>query len=327
MSSSSNIRNKIAFIIPIYPPHFDYGKSLLESFYKNSLENQADLFFVFTNEEEANNFGEYANKIVLDKKLRIFENKGIINIKKYYALKKLQNKYDYYIILDAEIEFIKNINLYSLCEKIYKEKTLYGNTVWNFEHLGMERIRQKCKSYFLANPNIDSLIKEEKDLYLWFSNLPVYKNDYLQEFFDVIDYQKSIYNLTLLDFDHYIYMYYLVLYKNFKIVDLQMHGYLGAGESMPEGYCYVPNTKLKHKFNMCSKSSLYLLDNDELFVVIQMDRNLSHLFFIIGNALSDLTVKYTNLQKEVEILHRMKSEKSALYKFFHLYALRGKKDE
>ena len=319
--------NKIAFIIPIYPPHYNYGNALLKSFYANSLEAQADLWFVFTNEEEANKYGTYENKIILPEELRIFDNRGIINIKKFYGLKTLQNKYDYYIILDSEIEFIKNIDLYSLCEQIYKDKKLYGNTVWNFEHLGMERIRQKCRAYFTSCSNFKNITNEEKDLYLWFSNLPVYKNDYLQEFFDVIDYKKNIYKLTLLDFEHYIYMYYLVLYKNFKIIDLKMHSYIGAGESTPEAFCFVPGTDIKHNFNMCSKSALPLLDNDNLFVVIQIDRTLSRLFFIIGNTLSDLTIKYENLQKEVDFLNKRKSKKSALYKFFHLYALRGKKDE
>lgn len=321
-------KNNIAFIIPIYPPHFDYGNALLKSFYDKSLETQADLWFVFTNEEESNKYGAYENKIILPEELRIFDNKGIINIKKFYGLKTLQNKYDYYIVLDSEIEFIKNINLYRICEQIYNEKKLYGNSVWNFEHLGMERIRSKCRSYFKSCTNFKNIVNEEKDLYLWFSNLPVYKNEYLSDFFDTINYNKNIYNLTSLDFDHYIYMYYLIIRKNFKIIDLKMHSYIGAGESMPEAFCFVPGTDIKHKFNMCSKAALSLLDNDNLFVVIQIDRTLSRLFFIIGNALSDLTIKYTNLQNDFSNFQKKnRQKKSGLYKFFHLYALRGKKDE
>ena len=40
--------NKIAFIIPTYPPHFNYAKNFLETFRKNSLNLQADLFFIFS---------------------------------------------------------------------------------------------------------------------------------------------------------------------------------------------------------------------------------------------------------------------------------------
>lgn len=68
---------------------------------------QADLFFIFSNESEAQEFGEYEYKIILPDELRIFENGGIINIKKFFALKSLQNQYDYYIVLDSESEIIK----------------------------------------------------------------------------------------------------------------------------------------------------------------------------------------------------------------------------
>lgn len=254
--------NKVAFIIPTYPPHFNYAKNFLDTFRKNYLNLQADLFFIFSNESEAQEFGEYEYKIILPDELRIFENGGIINIKKFFALKSLQNQYDYYIVLDSESEII------------------------------------------------------------------VYKNEFLQDFFVSIDFNNSISTLTGLDFDHYIYMYYLVLYQNFKVVDLKMHGYLGAGENMPEGYCYIPANALKHDFYMCAKQSLHLWNNKNLFVVIQIDRILARLFWIIGNALSDLTIQYHNLEERVRNLENKEIEtkqKSKLYKFFHMYALRGKK--
>ena len=140
--------NKIAFIIPTYPPHFNYAKNFLDTFRKNYLNLQADLFFIFSDESEAQEFGEYEYKIILPDELRIFENGGIINIKKFFALKSLQNQYDYYIVLDSESEIIKNVDLYSICNSIYETKKLYGNTVWNFEHIGMCKIREQCKSHF-----------------------------------------------------------------------------------------------------------------------------------------------------------------------------------
>ena len=184
--------NKIAFIIPTYPPHFNYAKNFLETFRKNSLNLQADLFFIFSDESEAQEFGEYEYKIILPDELRIFENGGIINIKKFFALKSLQNQYDYYIVLDSESEIIKNVDLYSICNSIYETKKLYGNTVWNFEHIGMCKIREQCKSHFKSNENFSTLAEKEKDLYLWFSNLPVYKNEFLQDFFVSIDFNNSI---------------------------------------------------------------------------------------------------------------------------------------
>ena len=57
--------NKVAFIIPTYPPHLNYAKNFIDTFRKNYLNLQADLFFIFSNESEAQEFGEYEYKIIL----------------------------------------------------------------------------------------------------------------------------------------------------------------------------------------------------------------------------------------------------------------------
>ena len=290
---------KIAFIIPTYPRDYNYARNLLKTFKKYSLDKQSDLFFVFTDESEAALFGKYKNKIILDKESRIFTNHGIINIKKFYALKHLQNKYEYFIVIDSESEFIRNVDIYSICEEIYNKKELYGNTVWGFEYTGIDFIRNRCKSYFQQHPQYAKLFEREKNLYLWFSNLPVYKSEYLSEFFSVINYDENFKLLNNFDFDHYIYMYYLILYHDFNVIDLKMHGYLGAGESMPEGYCFVPGTELKHNFNMCAKQSRDLWDNDSLFILIQLDRILTRLFWILGGTVNNLEIKLNKLEEEL----------------------------
>lgn len=47
--------NKVAFIIPTYPPHFNYAKNFLDTFRKNYLNLQADLFlFSLMNQKHKN---------------------------------------------------------------------------------------------------------------------------------------------------------------------------------------------------------------------------------------------------------------------------------
>ena len=202
------------------------------------------------------------------------------------------------------------------CVKLGNNVNLISNQMKTFQLL------QKKKKICIYGSQTFLYIK------IFFFFCKSYKNEFLQDFFVSIDFNNSISTLTGLDFDHYIYMYYLVLYQNFKVVDLKMHGYLGAGENMPEGYCYIPANALKHDFYMCAKQSLHLWNNKNLFVVIQIDRILARLFWIIGNALSDLTIQYHNLEERVRNLENKEIEtkqKSKLYKFFHMYALRGKK--
>lgn len=74
---------KIAFLVPIYPPHFKYAQNIIKTWKTTQLNEQSDIWFIFTNEEEKEKYGEWKNSIILPKEFRVFENRGIINIKKY----------------------------------------------------------------------------------------------------------------------------------------------------------------------------------------------------------------------------------------------------
>lgn len=121
------MNKETAVLVPIYPPHFKFARNLIKSWHTNSLDTQSDIFFVFTSEEEKDEFGEWDNSIVLSEKLRNFSNNGIINIKKYYGLSQIKEKYEYVIVLDAESVFIRTIDLKQVCETYWNRKILYGN--------------------------------------------------------------------------------------------------------------------------------------------------------------------------------------------------------
>lgn len=60
---------------------------------------------------------------------------------------------------------------------------------------------------------------------------------------------------------------------------------------------------------ICVQSNHYIYGNNKnLFVVIQIDRILAQLFWIIGNALSDLTIQYHNLEERVRNLENKEIE-------------------
>jgi hypothetical protein len=48
--------NNICFIIPTYPPRYEYAKNLLKSFKEQKFDKQADLWFCFTNKTEKEQF-------------------------------------------------------------------------------------------------------------------------------------------------------------------------------------------------------------------------------------------------------------------------------
>jgi len=62
--TASVFKNKIAFVCPTFPPHYEYACNMLESFYKYRFNEQADMWFVFSNEEDRKLFPEAVNGIV-----------------------------------------------------------------------------------------------------------------------------------------------------------------------------------------------------------------------------------------------------------------------
>lgn len=314
------MENRIAFIIPIYPPDYKYSQKILSSYKEFKIDEQADLYFVFTNEEDADAFGEYENKIILAKKLRNFQNRGFINIKKFYALKQLREKYDYLIVLDSEMEFIKNVDIKSICERFFDEKILYGNRVWEFQSILENEIKTNCQKYFKTNKNYYKIAEREGDLYLWFNNMPIYKTDTLDEFFQIIDYKNNIDKYSWEDFDYYIYMYYLIVYHDFNVKDCKMFGLMGAAENIPEGFCYRPeDVREIPKFKMCTKSLVEKFDNEDLFIAVHLDRGIEFALNILASGMmrldkrnkkriNSLKKENTNLNKKIKKLKKQVKE-------------------
>ena len=268
------MQKKVAIIVPIYPPHFKRAKSLLESFKKHKLDKQADLWFVFTNEEEKKEFVAWDNSIILPKELCIFANNGIINIKKIYALKYLTNNfnYQYSIILDAETKFLRNIDLIEVCDSYFNKKELYGNLVNKESNFLTERVKQQAKSYYLACENISLL---DTDYYLWFNQPCIYNMKHMGDFFLKIKYNENISQLKWEDFDYYLYMYYLILFQDFKIVDVGIIADYGAFEVSPSSIKILNNSYKDLDIYICSNSLLNLFYNDKLFIVSHCDRGMN----------------------------------------------------
>lgn len=207
----------VALIIPLYQPHFHFIYNLIDIMYKNT-ENIIDLFIVFSNEEDYNLFEkkDKINKIIIPH----INTNGIINFKKFYALDQLKNneKYDYFIVCDAEILIIPTnfteSNILNKINKIYENKIIYAG-ISNYDKFFS--INKKCTELFNKESyNKLSNITNDFTLYFWFSDLSVYKREYLIDFLNKIKYD----NINYYHFDYIIYSYYLILYHNFYIKNI-----------------------------------------------------------------------------------------------------------
>lgn len=261
---------RICILIPTFPPHFKYAREVVKSFKRHNLDKQADLYFVFSDNNEKEAFGDYKNCIILPISLRVFVNGGIINIKKLYGLFQLMNDYEYIIVMDDEVKFIKNTNLVDVCETFYDRKVLYGNQIYDTYKNELAKIVIQCQTYFLSNKDNKKL---SSNLYLWFNQLCIYKTAYLKEFFEVTNILKNLKNLAYNDFDYYIYMFYLILYHDFTIEDIGIKTLCGCLE---ENLMYeVTDTAYKDKYiYACTKYMYKLLKNPRLFIIMHKDRSL-----------------------------------------------------
>lgn len=251
--------------------HYEFALNFMKSFSEYNYGEQADLYFIFTSFEERDGFVK-CNSIVLPKKLRIMKNKGIINIKKFYALMQLKDKYEYIIVIDDESQLISNVDLLGLCENFFRNKILYGNMVenaiWDFKTI----VPNSCSAFF----DKTSRSKLSCPLYLWFNQIPIYKSATLPDFFQMTNMGGNLSKLTYNDFDYYIYMFYLILKHGFTICDLG----ITTNKSMTE----IDSTtryKITNDSYKCAnifisteyaKKALCL---DKVFIIIHKDRDVA----------------------------------------------------
>lgn len=207
--------NKIAFLCPIYPPHYYYWKKLLKSFYKNHLDQQADLYFIFNDTADAFLFGNYEHKLILPKDLlqKFYAwSTHFPDAKKSFGVHLLKDSYEYLITLDAESRIIKNINLIDMCETYFANKILY----WNKLTGKTNAVMQNSLERFTNQEQTD----QDLSLYLRFNQPCIYKSAYVDDFFAKTNILNDIDHLKFGWWEYYCFMLYLIFYHGFNVQDL-----------------------------------------------------------------------------------------------------------
>jgi hypothetical protein len=265
----------VALVIPIHPKHYNVIYDLIDKMFEN--KNVMDIFLVFSSDEDYDKFErkDKVNKIVL---LPGHKTDCIVTYKKFFALEQLRNnnEYDYFIVCDAEISIIpenfNESNILKKIEKIYKNKIIYGGG------RPLHPVTQACAKLFDGKGEFEKLknITENFTLFYWWSDVPIYKREHLDDFFSKIDYK----DIDWFYFDHVIYLNYLILYYNFSIlnitpflkIDQSLESYFTQDIKMLEylkeknyGFSWI-SPKL---FNFHKE---YLL-NEGTFLLYHLDRN------------------------------------------------------
>ncbi len=224
--------NKIAFVIPVYPPHYHHLKFLekLPSSY------DFDIYFILTYKDDATTLKDlYTNNsysvIILENYFtkdfinKILANRAIITFKKYFGMSLLMDTYDYISAVDCEIEFANIENIYEKFNKVCQEKLIVGSHIDGINRFQTEMINKNCL-LFLNNNDIQKLIPLINN-YFWFSDIPIYDSRIFKEYLYYIDffnYENIVGRMNWFIFDYIPYIYYAALYHNYKILNVKDYG-------------------------------------------------------------------------------------------------------
>lgn len=211
---------KSCILIPIHPPKFSFAITAVNTFIE--YVNNGDLYLIFTNNDELEQFRKIDNldhnsykSLILSDEFR--EYKNIISIKKLHGISCLTDEYKYIAVLDSDIEFVKSFDLHEICKSIFnsnvfkQNKNNYGN-----------HIQYIASKFDLQhNPN---LIKETDNFggSWWFNEMCVYESAHFIEFYDWIRTHKNYGNLINDTdiFDYLIYSVWLICFKDFKVQNI-----------------------------------------------------------------------------------------------------------
>jgi hypothetical protein len=247
------MNKKSCFIIPTWPPHFGYL-----NFLNNLPDNlEFDICFVLSyNSDEqllnSMNYKKIYKTIVIEHYLssnyideilrKKIEDQGIITLKKFIALDILKKEYKYLCTVDSEIEFVNTNKVDVKLENYCNKKIIIGSTVNEVRTVTnpfyvvpqtelvkvIEKINKESSNLF-SNDEKEILFNMISNrFYFWFSDIPVYQSELLIDFFNHIQFSESTYvdfskKLNYYSFDYIIYVYFCLLYKNYKILDIKNH--------------------------------------------------------------------------------------------------------
>lgn len=221
---------RTATIIPTHTPKFDWAYKLLDS-YIQYVQQPHDLYFVFTNENEAHDFKDKCKspnaykELVLPISLR--DKKSIINVKKYFALYSIHTQYDYVGVFDSESIFVKHCDLNNVYSDIVSVDYFKSNIAKDGIRI-IQNIAEKLKLNYNKNLILET---DFYSLYWWFNEIPVYRMDYFSEF---INWFYSLDNINEIQNDYYcfdflVYSIWLICFKGFKLKKYETPIKFGCG--------------------------------------------------------------------------------------------------
>jgi hypothetical protein len=195
------------------------GKLRLLAFLKLNLN--ADILFVLTDENEFNIFENLETKkcFIPFQFRRGADYRGIITIKKLLGVEVAINMgYEYAIVIDCETVFTKNFDSYGASKFLSDRKKVFSTKTKH--HFLIEINRRNADFFSEDERNKLKLLTNDFTEYFWFNDICFYDLDVCKRFFTKVygESKENFYaKMMSAHFDHVIYIFYCLLYENYKI--------------------------------------------------------------------------------------------------------------
>lgn len=265
---------------PIHRKGFGFGLDYVRSYNKHYSDN--DLFLVFSNQEESDDFKKLIgparyNSIICTEPLTYSKP---ISQKKLFGVNYILNNtsFDNIAVTDVDCTFIKSIDYHSAIERKLQQGKLY---VSKSNNPGIvEKVGRAAAVKFFSATDVKTLDKltEGFTKYFWFNDIPVYERKYFNDFATYIRYPLSIEKLEYTTFDYILYVYFLLLRKHVSLETINIDGVESPvqdkGSFIEAQHVFKP-TYFKHaveKYN-----PLWLVDpfesaNNNIMIKLHVDR-------------------------------------------------------
>ena len=211
----SCIDAKIAIIVPIHPPKYEYARQLQQS-HSTFASKTFDLYFVFSSKKDQTHYetNETCSYCIVVPRENGEDVGNIVTYKKFYGLYSIMHKYKYAVAMDAEAEFIKTTPSYERLHRVLDEKQ-GQKRVWGTRTHIHDYLDIQDDSMRMLFPYV-----ERQRFYTWWNELPVYACATLPSFFELMHFPKNFIHVKYSAFDHIVYQSYQVMKLNYSIVSI-----------------------------------------------------------------------------------------------------------
>ena len=233
------VRSDVSFIAPTHPKDFQYTADLIDSHAKYQISSPIHL--VFSSEVDVKIFEQkYPDQYALGhKNFHVYPQ--IIRgqptyFKKWWMVNELIDEYEYFLLMDIEFQFVKNVDAYQVVKEEFAKKRFFGHITDVNTPRGVQQ-----GATFCFDPTECEKIREitnHWDLYIYWNTLPMVERETAKEFmhrYNILNQPRPC------DPETYPYQYFLLLYHGWTITDLTKipnsvyaFGILECGGTNPE---------------------------------------------------------------------------------------------